>query len=110
MKISDNLSLLRNVFVSHCRRNWGYPVGKKIDFSRLNFTFYSILEKTFLSEVSHYGKKTNTVPAHTSNSCLPVGQPVIRMLHTGCLAHSSIAQNSADSQIEVLVHHESCTC
>ena len=64
----------------HCHRDVGIPSWEKNDFSRLNFTFYSILEKTFLSAIIE--KTTNTVPAHTSNSCLPVGQPVIRMLHT----------------------------
>ena len=55
-------------------------------------------------------KTTNTVPAHTSNSSLPVGQPVKIECSTLHMAHSSIAQNSADTQIEVVVHNESSTC
>ena len=78
------ITLLRNVFVSHCRRDVGISAWeKKIDFSRLNFTFYSVLEKKhFCLKFAIMEKTTNTMPAHTSNSCLPVGQPVIRMLHT----------------------------
>ena len=44
MKISDNLCYGK--FLSRTAAAMlGYPVGKKIEFSRLNVTFYSILEK-----------------------------------------------------------------
>ena len=94
MKIFDNLVTERCCLAlpPRCR---DIQLGKKIDFSRLNFTFYSILEKTFLSEVCHYGKNY---------------QHFTRTHVQSTLAHSSIARNSADSHIEVLVHQESCTC
>ena len=81
----------------------GYPVGKKFDFGRL--------EKTFLPEVCHYGKNNQHCACTHVQFMLARWATCSIMLHTPLtLVHSSIARNSADSQIEVLVQHESCTC
>ena len=79
----------------------GYPVGKKFDFGRL--------EKTFLSEVCHYGKNNQHCACTNVQFILARRATCDNAPHT-TLAHSSIARNLADSQIEVLVQHESCTC
>ena len=65
MKISDNLSLLQNVFVSHCRRDSGYPVGKKNCFQSLKFYILLYLRKNISVWSFPLWKKQPTLCLHT---------------------------------------------
>ena len=98
MKISDDLVPERFCLAlpPRCR---DIRLGKKL-------ISVAYLEKTFLSEVCHYGKN-NQHCACTHVQFKLAHRATCSTLH---MAHSSIARNSADMQIEVLVHHESSTC